>query len=147
MYIKFCILKRAKRKHLKLQRDFLCMTSVKLADGFESMFLTTSTSRNRFSVKEKTFNPTHSCPLPQGGAVLDPLRQSRESCIGRKKCGPLAALWTRSSVCGTKRCWLSSLNPLFLYSQPRSKRRCWFSLFWPEPHSSLQGSAGNVGWG
>lgn len=68
------------------------MTSVKLADCFESMFLTTSISGDRsfVSLNKKTFNPTHAYPPPQGDCT-----ESAEAVLGNPALGgrmcPLAA--------------------------------------------------------
>lgn len=90
MYIIFSILKRTKRKHFKLQRDFHYTVSGKRA--YSSVLLDHCHHKGHgffSSLGSGTFNPPHSCPLPQGGKLKPGLcglcwDSRRESCSGRK---------------------------------------------------------------
>lgn len=134
MYIIFSILKRTKRKHFKLQRDFHYTVSGKRA--YSSVLLDHCHHKGHgffSSLGSRTFNPPHSCPLPQGGKLKPGLcglcgDSRRESCSGRKNV-PSCNFQTH-----TKRYRLSELTLSFPSHQTRSQRQCRFYLFRQEAH-------------
>lgn len=144
MYIIFSILKRTKRKRFKLQRDFLYTVSGKLA--YSSVLLDHYQPKGHgsfSSLSSGTFNPPHSCPLPQGGKLKPELCRlcwdsHRESWSGRKN------VPSCDFQIHTKRCRLSALTLSFPSHQTRSQGRCqfyWFYLFrqearFPPPRTS-----------